>query len=110
MYIEIKYLLKRDLWDREILLIKSLGQLNISLQEFKNVIIGKFFVMIQGPCIHKQGRDGRPAYDPIMILKILFDKINYYIKKNKCIIRSGSIVEVPFNTMVKKKMSNSKTI
>ena len=32
--------------------------------------------------------------------KILFDKINYYIKKNKCIIRIGfiidaSIVEVP---------------
>ena len=106
---------------------------------------------------YKQGKGGRPAYDPIMMLKILFlqvlynlsdeqmefqlldrrsfqefigvceydlipdartiwvfkerlreekldkilfDKINYYIKKNKCIIRSGfivdaSIVEVP---------------
>jgi len=25
--------------------------------------------------------------------KILFDKINYYIKKNKCMIRSGFIVD-----------------
>ena len=46
--------------------------------------------------------------------KILFDKINYYIKKNKCMIRSGfivdaSIVEVPVKNS-QEKMTNLKTI
>ena len=54
------------------------------------------------------GEGGRPTYDPIMILKILFDKINYSIKKNKCITGSGSIIEILFNTIVKKKMTNLK--
>jgi hypothetical protein len=56
---------------------------------------------------YKQGKGGRPAYDPIMMLEILFDKINYYIQKNKCMIRSGFIIDA---SIVNKKMTNSKVI
>jgi len=49
MYTEIKYLLMRDLWDKEIFLINSLTKLakhskyNSSLQEFNNVINWEIF-------------------------------------------------------------------
>jgi hypothetical protein len=56
---------------------------------------------------YKEGKFGRPAYDPIMMLKILFDKINYYITNNKCIIHNGLVMDA---SIVNKKMTNSKVI
>lgn len=44
MYMEIKYLLIRDLWDKSIFLIKVLSYLNISLQEFNNLIDWEIFL------------------------------------------------------------------